>query len=751
MKGSIESLPINPYYNVMIESSSGSNESDFMSARVNNGSQQQQQQQQPPSSFNPTSIKSIQTNLVQNSGAAAVVRPPSGPGGSGRITPSSRMAKQQPALDSWLPSAGASGDDNNGGGGGLAPWKSPFDFGGLLDAPKICGGNLKDDRPWGDVGGVGGSVSSPSWSSVIGSRTERTSNGGGAMGLPDPMCGCCEERRPVTSRCRDCCEDLCMACVEAHQRVKLTRDHAIVRYPDSNQKASGSMAAHHGGANRMISNGATTTPTTASSDVMKVYATAVEKAKADSERLAVQAKHRLGQIEDALNAVSEVEARIAKKHGAIADDIRALTRSFIQVLTEREQLHLGRLNKIQNVKMKTLDTQRQALTQGAMRLREVGDRLTGAARAPPGQELALIDACHKAADSLREVDAACGTSLSPREDDALDFIPPDPKLMATLNEIGFVSGSGFAPASLAEGDGLKRALVGKEARFIIVLKDQLGEKRMHGGDPVKVTIAAPDGRPVRMSIFDKQNGAYMAAWRANCEGEHVVSVTVKDVHIHESPFKVHVRSGRDYCKIGEPKFEFGGEGEADGQLCRPWGVACSKEGFILVANRSNNRIEVYTKEGKFHHKFGTGGKAPGQFDRPASVCCDRMNRAVVADKDNHRVQVFTVEGAYLMGFGEKGSKPGQFNYPWDLACNSKDQILVSDTRNHRIQLFSPNGEFLLKYGFEGSMWKHFDSPRGVCFTADDKPVVTDFNNHRLLVVTADLQKAQFLGKEARCY
>ncbi len=101
----------------------------------------------------------------------------------------------------------------------------------------------------------------------------------------------------------------------------------------------------------------------------------------------------------------------------------------------------------------------------------------------------------------------------------------------------------------------------------------------------------------------------------------------------------------------------------------------------------------------------------------------------------------------MLTFGEKGSKPGQFNYPWDVACNSKDQILVSDTRNHRIQLFSPNGEYLNKYGFEGAMWKHFDSPRGVCFTADDQAVVTDFNNHRLLVVKADFQGAQFLGKE----
>ena len=103
--------------------------------------------------------------------------------------------------------------------------------------------------------------------------------------------------------------------------------------------------------------------------------------------------------------------------------------------------------------------------------------------------------------------------------------------------------------------------------------------------------------------------------------------------------RLKVRTGRNYNNIGVPILAFGTEGEKDGQLCRPWGVCCSKEGLILIANRSNNRIEVFTPKGAFHHKFGVGGKQNGQFDRPASVCCDSSNRIIVADKDNHRVQV----------------------------------------------------------------------------------------------------------------
>ena len=105
-----------------------------------------------------------------------------------------------------------------------------------------------------------------------------------------------------------------------------------------------------------------------------------------------------------------------------------------------------------------------------------------------------------------------------------------------------------------------------------------------------------------------------------------------------------VRSGRDYHNIGKALLEFGKEGAADGDLCRPWGVSCTREGHIVVADRSNNRIQVYNRDGTLHHKFGTEGNRAGQFNRPASVCVDKVGRLIVTDKDNHRVQIFTFEG-----------------------------------------------------------------------------------------------------------
>lgn len=43
------------------------------------------------------------------------------------------------------------------------------------------------------------------------------------------LCTSCDEGSEASSRCQDCNEYLCDNCVRAHQRVRLTKDHFIVR------------------------------------------------------------------------------------------------------------------------------------------------------------------------------------------------------------------------------------------------------------------------------------------------------------------------------------------------------------------------------------------------------------------------------------------------------------------------------------------------------------------------------------------
>ena len=51
------------------------------------------------------------------------------------------------------------------------------------------------------------------------------------------------------------------------------------------------------------------------------------------------------------------------------------------------------------------------------------------------------------------------------------------------------------------------------------------------------------------------------------------------------------------------------------------GVAITSDNnYILIADRDNHRIQMFTMEGEFARSVGEKGTGPLQFDRPAGYC-----------------------------------------------------------------------------------------------------------------------------------
>ncbi|XP_054462228.1 E3 ubiquitin-protein ligase TRIM71 [Anoplopoma fimbria] len=603
--------------------------------------------------------------------------------------------------------------------------------------------------------------------------------------LGEPQCSSCDEENPATSHCLDCQEYLCDNCVRAHQRVRLTKDHFIERLGEnlhlgrvnvnSNPGQPGvsvslaqslqnnfallslfqdqmSFCQHHDNEIFLFFCESCSVPICRECSVGRhmghtfVYLQdAVQDCRAITIQLLADAQQGRQAVQLSMEKVQAMAEQVEIKAKVVQTEVKALVLKHKKALEERECELLWKVEKIRQVKAKSLYLQVEKLHQSLTKLDSTIAAVSQVL--DEGRHLDVLLARERMLTQIHELKALRGL-LQAQEDDRFMFTPPDQALYIAVQSMGLISSGAFAPVTKAHGEGLKTALRGKPSSFTVIGYDHDGEPRLSGGDAVSsIVMSVPDGNLSSAEVTDHQNGSYTVGYLPKSEGEHLVSVLVCNQHIQGSPFKVMVKSGRSYGTLGSQVAAFGCEGEGDGQLCRPWGISVDKEGYVVVADRSNNRIQIFKPCGAFHHKFGTLGSRPGQFDRPAGVACDSQRRIIVADKDNHRVQVFTFEGQFLLKFGEKGTKNGQFNYPWDVAVNSEGKILVSDTRNHRVQLFGPDGSFLNKYGFEGALWKHFDSPRGVAFNHEDHLVVTDFNNHRLLVIRPDCQSARFLGSE----
>ena len=80
----------------------------------------------------------------------------------------------------------------------------------------------------------------------------------------------------------------------------------------------------------------------------------------------------------------------------------------------------------------------------------------------------------------------------------------------------------------------------------------------------------------------------------------------------------------------------------------PTNVALSPEGEIYVSDGYGNaRIHKFTPEGKLLFSWGEPGDDPGEFHVPHGIAVSRDGTVVVADRENSRLQMFSPDGTFL--------------------------------------------------------------------------------------------------------
>ena len=159
-------------------------------------------------------------------------------------------------------------------------------------------------------------------------------------------------------------------------------------------------------------------------------------------------------------------------------------------------------------------------------------------------------------------------------------------------------------------------------------------------------------------------------------------------------------------------------GTDPGQILKPKNVAVSpKTGCIFVAEKANNRVQVFTPTGEPLFSFGTRGKRLSMAE-PYGVCV--LNEKVyVSQTENHCIMVFKTNGDYCMQGGNKGKNEGSFEYPTGLSTDGTN-VLVCDFGNHRVQVFSNNLIFKQMIGI-GKL----TNPKDVAVNSNSNLVVLD--------------------------
>jgi hypothetical protein len=203
----------------------------------------------------------------------------------------------------------------------------------------------------------------------------------------------------------------------------------------------------------------------------------------------------------------------------------------------------------------------------------------------------------------------------------------------------------------------------------------------------------------------------------------------------------NIRTGALVCKFGE-------QGQGEGQLFYPIGVAVTSDSsFVIVADYMNRRVQVLrlvvgadgiSAHLEFVRSLGNGmGSAEGQLKSPYGVALLQSNggqqeTVLVTEEDNHRVSQFALDGTFVgifAGTGKTGSSDSEFDRPLGITMlGSSGEVAVADQNNHRVQIFDSEGKYKRQFGTEGKEAGQFICPSGLASDAHGNLLVVDYTN-----------------------
>lgn len=243
---------------------------------------------------------------------------------------------------------------------------------------------------------------------------------------------------------------------------------------------------------------------------------------------------------------------------------------------------------------------------------------------------------------------------------------------------------------------------------------QVGGVAVDSQDRVHVFTRTPHP----LMVFDRE-GAFLYSWGEGfLEDAHGIHIGPDDsIYLVDRSPQVAMKFTHD----GQLLFTMGNRGQpsdtgyteqnpkvlhAGPPFHHPTDASLSPQGEIWISDGYRNcRVHKFSADGKLLFSFGEPGDGPGQFVLVHSVW-EHKSRLYVADRQNNRLQVFTPEGRHLETW------PG-FLQPCKIFIDINDIIYVAELGS-RVSIVDLQGNVLARWGGErthepGLFW----APHGI--------------------------------------
>jgi DNA-binding beta-propeller fold protein YncE len=128
--------------------------------------------------------------------------------------------------------------------------------------------------------------------------------------------------------------------------------------------------------------------------------------------------------------------------------------------------------------------------------------------------------------------------------------------------------------------------------------------------------------------------------------------------------------------------QWGKQGPAPGEFGLPHSVAVDARGRVYVADRMNDRIQIFDGNGRFLDQW------PG-FHNPSRVWITQDEKAWVSDAGSNKFAKFDLDGRLLTTFGTGGRFPGGMAAPHDFGVDPDGNLYVANPWNFTVDKYTP--------------------------------------------------------------
>ena len=178
-------------------------------------------------------------------------------------------------------------------------------------------------------------------------------------------------------------------------------------------------------------------------------------------------------------------------------------------------------------------------------------------------------------------------------------------------------------------------------------------------------------------------------------------------------------------------------------LERPYGITVNIEQVFLTDIGLHALLKFDRKSYELVMKTGNKGSEYGQFNYPSGLCFDYNGDVLVADRDNNRISVFSKDLIFISNIGIE-----QLRDPTDVKLTTDSVVVVLDRSPKCVHFYSKNGHLLsscISRG-EGPECLVYQ-PTFFCLDLAGNIIISDRGNHRIKIVSQSEQLIQTVGRE----